>query len=58
MSRTELHELLAQAFDQAGQRDSAAVHYRAVAKAWAHADPIFHARRDRARAWLVGYNPR
>ena len=52
MSRTELHELLAQAFDQAGMRDSAAVHYRAVVKAWERADPMFHARRDRARTWL------
>lgn len=52
MSRTELHELLAQAFDQAGMRDSAAVHYRAVVKAWARADPMFHARRDSARSWL------
>jgi tetratricopeptide (TPR) repeat protein len=52
MSRTELHELLAQAFDQAGQRDSAAVHYRAVVKAWARADPMFTARRDSARSWL------
>ena len=56
MSRTELHELLAQAFDQAGQRDSAAVHYRAVVKAWAHADRMFHARRDQARAWLAGHS--
>jgi Flp pilus assembly protein TadD len=52
MSRTELHELLALAFDQAGIRDSAAAHYRAVAKAWANADPMFHARRDSARSWL------
>jgi DNA-binding SARP family transcriptional activator/tetratricopeptide (TPR) repeat protein len=55
MSRTELHELLAQAFDQAGMRDSAAVHYRAVVKAWARADPMFHARRDHARAWLSAH---
>ena len=53
MSRTELHELLAQAFDQAGMRDSAAVHYRAVVNAWVRADPMFHARRDNARAWLA-----
>jgi tetratricopeptide (TPR) repeat protein len=53
MSRTELHELLAQAFDQAGMRDSAAVHYRAVVKAWQRADPMFHARRDSARSWLA-----
>ena len=57
MSRTELHELLAQAFDQAGMRDSAAVHYRAVVKAWERADPMFHMRRERARARLDGYAP-
>jgi DNA-binding SARP family transcriptional activator/tetratricopeptide (TPR) repeat protein len=59
MTRTELHELLAQAFDRLGARDSAAVHYRAVAKAWERADPMFHTRRDRARAWLSARgNPR
>jgi hypothetical protein len=52
-SRTELQELLARAFDQAGQRDSAAMHYRAVVKAWSQADPIFRARRDSARSWLT-----
>ena len=34
MARTELHELLAQAFDRAGMRDSGALHYRAVVNAW------------------------
>ena len=53
VSRTELHELLAESFDRAGQRDSAAVHYRAVVKAWRRADPMFHARRDRASSWLT-----
>ena len=57
ITRTELHELLAQAFDRVGQRDSAAVHYRAVVKAWEHADPVFHARRETARHWLQR-NPR
>ena len=52
VSRTELHELLAESFDRAGMRDSAAVHYSAVAKAWRRADPAFHARRDRAADWL------
>ena len=52
VSRTELHELLGQAFAAMGARDSAAVHYRAVANAWEHADPAFQARHDRARAWL------
>jgi predicted Zn-dependent protease len=52
ITRTELHEALAQAFDATGQRDSAAVHYRAVVKAWARADPAFHERRARAQQWL------
>ena len=50
VSRTELHELLAESFDRAGMADSAAVHYRAVVKAWRRADPMFHARRDHAAA--------
>ncbi len=53
MTRTDLHELLAQAFDRLGSRDSASVHYRAVVKAWEHADPLYHARREQARAWLA-----
>ena len=56
ITRTDLHELLAQAFDAEGQRDSAAVHYRAVVSAWRQADPIYHARRARAQDWL-GKNP-
>jgi tetratricopeptide (TPR) repeat protein len=53
MTRTDLHELLAQAFDKMGARDSAMVHYRAVVRAWERADPLYHARRDSARAWLA-----
>lgn len=53
VSRTELHELLAQAFDRLAMRDSAAVHYRAVVTAWASADPALRARRDSARRWLA-----
>jgi hypothetical protein len=53
VTRTELHELLAQAYDKAGAHDSAAVHYRAVVRAWANADEAFHARRDAARNWLA-----
>jgi tetratricopeptide (TPR) repeat protein len=56
VTRTELHELLAQAYDRAGVRDSAAVHYRAVVRAWANADVAFHARRDEARNWLDRHN--
>lgn len=56
MTRTDLHELLAQAFDRLGQRDSAIVHYRAVVRAWERADPPYHARRDSARASLSRLN--
>ncbi len=54
VTRTDLHELLAQAFDRMGIRDSASIHYRAVAKAWQHADPRYHARREVAGARLSG----
>ncbi|MBC7790775.1 MAG: hypothetical protein H7Z74_12575 [Anaerolineae bacterium] len=53
LTRTETHELLARAFDAAGQRDSAAVHYAIVERAWRGADPVFSARRNAARRWLV-----
>jgi tetratricopeptide (TPR) repeat protein len=53
ITRTDLHELLAQAFDAAGQRDSAAAHYRAVVSAWKRADPMYHPRRARAAEWLT-----
>jgi tetratricopeptide (TPR) repeat protein len=49
VSRTELHEALAQAFEQAGLRDSAVVHWRAVESAWRRADPQFHDRYLRAK---------
>ena len=55
ITRTDLHELLAQAFDSAGQRDSAAAHYRAVVSAWRRADARYASRRDSAAAWLAGY---
>jgi DNA-binding SARP family transcriptional activator/TolB-like protein len=53
ITRTELHELLAKAFAEAGQRDSAALHYRAVERAWAKGDPAFQARRKSALDWLA-----
>jgi DNA-binding SARP family transcriptional activator len=55
VTRTALHERLAEAFIAAGNPDSGAAHYRAVVKAWKHADPQFHARRDRAIRWLGGH---
>ena len=57
VTRTDLHELLAQAFDAVGQRDSAAFHYRAVMTAWKRADPAFHARRRAAGARLMAARP-
>ena len=44
VTHTELREALAQAFEGAGQRDSAAVHYTAVERAWRTADPQFSGR--------------
>jgi DNA-binding SARP family transcriptional activator/Tfp pilus assembly protein PilF len=52
ITRTELHELLAQAFDAAGQRDSAIVHWRAVESAWRNADPQFRTRWEAAQRYL------
>jgi len=49
VTHTELHELLAQSFDLAGQPDSAAAHYRAVERAWRRADPQFRERYLRAK---------
>lgn len=53
VSRISIHELLAQAWDSAGGRDSAAVHYAAVARAWSAADPPLKARGDRCRERAV-----
>lgn len=52
-TRTELHELAAQAFDAAGERDSAVVHYTQVLRAWGRADPLYSPRWAAARARLV-----
>jgi DNA-binding SARP family transcriptional activator/tetratricopeptide (TPR) repeat protein len=53
LTRTETHELLAQLFDAAGRRDSAAVHYAVVERAWRSADPMLKPRYDAARQWLL-----
>ena len=50
LTHTELHEALAETFYAAGQRDSAAVHYAAVERAWRKADPQFAQRYATARA--------
>jgi DNA-binding SARP family transcriptional activator len=53
VTRTELHEALAQAFTMLGKPDSAAAHDREVVRAWAHADPRFVARLKLARTRLA-----
>ncbi len=58
VTRTELHELLAQAYDEAGQPDSAAAHYRWVVNAWRRADPLFEVRQDAARRRLAALENR
>lgn len=52
VTRTSLHELLAQLFDAAGQRDSAAAHYARVERAWRSADPLLRPRCGAAQRWL------
>ena len=48
LTRTEVHEWLARAFEAAGQTDSAVVHYRSVAKAWRDGDAAYRARAQSA----------
>ena len=52
-NRTELHEVLADAWAAAGGADSARAHYRVVADAWANGDPPFKERATRARALVT-----
>jgi tetratricopeptide (TPR) repeat protein len=58
ITRTELHELLAQAHERAGARDSAAAHYAAVVDAWREGEPQFTARWNAARARLAALQNR
>ena len=53
LTRPELHERLAQAWEAAGGRDSAVAHYRTVVRAWANADSLLGARRDAAAQALT-----
>ena len=53
VSRTETHELLAQAWEASGVPDSAAAHLAWVVKAWANADPSFAGRAQTARVKLA-----
>lgn len=56
VTHTELHEMLAQAFTGARLRDSAAVHYAAVERAWRFADPEFADRYRVAKAHAAHAN--
>jgi len=58
VSRTELHELLAQAWEAASGPDSAVAHYRVVADSWKGADPILQPRRLRAAERLSALSGR
>ena len=57
VTRTDLHEALARAFDMAGMRDSAVVHYGAVISAWRAADGSVRTRRDSAIARVIVLRP-
>ncbi|MEP6619781.1 MAG: BTAD domain-containing putative transcriptional regulator [bacterium] len=54
VTRTELHELLAQLFVASGERDSAIVHYGVVERSWRSADAALRARYVVARRWVEG----
>ena len=65
VSRSELHELLARAWDAAfvasptsSARDSASAHYAAVVRAWRDGDPPFRARADSATARIAALSKR
>jgi predicted Zn-dependent protease len=57
VTRTGLHEALAQAFDQAAEPDSAAAEYRLVVSAWRAADPLFRPRVAAAKRRLAALAP-
>jgi tetratricopeptide (TPR) repeat protein len=49
LTHTEVQERLARAYEAAGMRDSAAVYYQRVVKAWENAEPEFTPRQLEAR---------
>lgn len=49
VTQTEVHELLAKAWEAAGRPDSASAHYAWVARAWEHGDPPYAKRAEEAR---------
>ena len=58
VTHTEVHALLAQAWDAAGRSDSAAVHHAWVARAWEHGDAPFRERAATARQRAVSLSSR
>ena len=58
VTHTELHELLARAYDQLGKADSAAVHYRYVVAALAKSDPQARPRYEAAAGRLAALGAR
>jgi DNA-binding SARP family transcriptional activator/TolB-like protein len=53
VSRADVHELLAQAWDAVGVRDSASAHLAWLVKAWAGPDPVLAGRAQAARVRLA-----
>lgn len=58
LTYTELHALLGEAFDRAGEPDSAIVHYDRAVDAWRHADPEFAGRVAAVRARVTALRAR
>jgi tetratricopeptide (TPR) repeat protein len=58
ITRSELHALLAQAWDAAGRADSAATHYSALVAAWRRADPHLRDQVMAARQRLAALSAR
>jgi hypothetical protein len=54
VTQTEVHELLAQAWEAAGRSDSASAHYARVARAWEHGDAPYAKRAEEARRRISG----
>jgi DNA-binding SARP family transcriptional activator/TolB-like protein len=58
VTQTEFAELAALAWDAAGERDKALARYRIVVANWAHADPQFSPRVERARLRITSLSGR
>jgi DNA-binding SARP family transcriptional activator len=57
-SRTEIHELLARAWQAAGRADSAVAHFATVARVWSAGDPPYRARAAAAAARVAAISHR